>query len=104
MTAKQQKRPRRCLCGCNGEVGKRATFVPGHDSKLHSRWLQVKRGESKERLTREQMEYGDGHWEVTERKPRPKAKAKTRAAKRGGKRRVTTKSPATVAAEQAEDE
>lgn len=102
MTAKSSK-PRRCLCGCNAEVGKRATFVPGHDSKLHSRWLKVSRRESKERLTRDQMEYGDSHWEVTQRKAKPKTKV-ARAAKRGGKRKVTTKSPATVAAEQLEDE
>ncbi len=104
MTAKQAK-PRRCLCGCNGQVGKRATFVPGHDSKLHSRWLQVRRGESKERLTPDQLEYGNDHWELTQRKPKPKAKkaAKAKSAKRGDKRKVTTKSPATVAAEQDEE-
>lgn len=110
MTSLKTSKPRLCLCGCGEEVGKRATFVPGHDSKLHSRWLAVRRGQSKEKLTREQIEYAESHWQFT---PAP-AKAKAAKAKvKGGKgakaakaakakRKVSTKSPATVAAEQAE--
>lgn len=101
MVAKVQQQTRRCLCGCNGEIGKRATFVPGHDSKLHSRWLMVRRKESKERLTPSQIEYAEAHWQFTpapKREPKRKVTVKqVQAQGKRAKRQVNSKTPATVA-------
>lgn len=94
MTSKPQP-ARNCLCGCGGTVSTGSTFIPGHDSKLHSRWLKVKRGESKEKLTREQMAYGDERWVVTERKPKPaKAKVAKPAKPAKGKAKAKVAKPA----------
>lgn len=40
--------PRMCGCGCGEMVRtKRASFLPGHDSKLHSKLLKVAKGDAK---------------------------------------------------------
>lgn len=44
--ANGQPEPRRCLCGCDSVVGKKARFVVGHDARLKGELVRLSRAGS----------------------------------------------------------
>lgn len=45
MDKTEKKNENLCACGCHNKAA--STFLPGHDSKLHSLVMKISRGEAK---------------------------------------------------------